>query len=105
MKAKRYLSLTLFNLVVVYSFAQHCPWDGSSFIMLNIKVNPSAKLQKIYLLDSGGKKVISKHYFGDKVEEDTALFWKNPPKDAMENPSKYHKQYFSFAKNYRVLEF
>jgi hypothetical protein len=73
--------------------------------MLDIKKNPSVKVQKIYLIDSSGKKVISKHYFGDKTEKITAEFWKNPPADAMQNPSGYNKQYFSFAKNYYVLEF
>jgi len=73
--------------------------------MLDMKESPSVNLQKIYLLDSGGKIVTSKHYFGDSAEVDTARFWKNPPEDAMQNPSKYDKQYFSFAKDYQVLEF
>ena len=95
----------LLNPVSLYSFSQHCPWDGSSFIMVDIKGNPSVKVQKIYLIDSAGKKVISKHYFGNKSEKITAEFWKNPPADAVQNLSKYNKQYFSFAKNYYVLEF
>jgi hypothetical protein len=73
--------------------------------MIDIKKYPSVKVQKIYLIDSSGKKVISKHYFGDKTEKITAEFWKNPPSDALLNPSKYNKQYFSFAKDYYVLEF
>jgi hypothetical protein len=102
---KKYCIFILLNLTSLYSFSQHCPWDGSSIIMLDIKSNPSIKVQKIYLIDSAGKKVISKHYFGDKAEKITAEFWKNPPADAMQNPSKYDKQYFSFAKDYYVLEF
>jgi hypothetical protein len=103
--AKKYLLLLLFSLAVVFSFGQHCPWDGSSFIMLDIKNNPSIQLQKIYLLDSVSRIVTSKHYFGNRVEEDTVRFWKNPPGDAMRNPAGYDKQYFSFAKDYQVVEF
>ncbi|HKB43062.1 MAG TPA: hypothetical protein VKC90_01690 [Chitinophagaceae bacterium] len=102
---KKYCIFILLNLVSLYSFSQHCRWDGSSFIMVDIKSNPSVKVQKIYLIDSAGKKVISKHYFGNKSEKITAEFWKNPPADAVQNPSKYNKQYFPFAKNYYVLEF
>ncbi len=102
--AKKYFIIGLLNLVAFYSFAQHCPWDGSSFIMIDVKSSPPVKLQKIYLLDSTGAKVLSRHYFGDKVEVDTAQFWKNPSA-TMQDPTKYNKQYFSFAKNYQVLEF
>jgi hypothetical protein len=103
--AKKYLIPAVFIFLSLYSVAQHCQWDGSSFIMLDINGNPSVKVQKIYLLDSTGAIVLSKHYFGNSVKTDIAEFWKNPPKDAMLNPSKYRKQYFSFAKDYYVLEF
>ena len=103
--AKKYLILKLFFFVSFYAVAQHCPWDGSSFIMLDVKESPTVKIQKIYLLDSTGAIVLSKHYNGNKERTDTARFWKNPPVDAMKNPSKYNKPYFSFAKNYYVLEF
>ena len=80
MMAKKYVIFLIANLITLYSFGRHCPWDGSNFIMLDAKGSPSVNLQKIYLLDLGGKIVTSKRYFGDSAEIDTARFWKNHPK-------------------------
>jgi hypothetical protein len=50
--AKNYFIAALLNLGAQYSFARHCPWDGSCFIMLDVKSSLAVKLQKIYLLNS-----------------------------------------------------
>lgn len=86
--------------------AQHCPWDGSSFLMINLKEQDPVKVKKIYLLDSSGTIVINKTYYGlDRVEEDTAQFWRNPLEKDANKDGKRHSQYFSFAKNYYVMSF
>src|ERR1700730_5533917 len=99
---KKYFLFVLLNLVVLCSYAQHCPWDGSSMIMLDIKKNPDQKIKKIYLLDSAGAVVMNKHYLGNKVEIDSALFWKNPPGANKDPASKRTGRYFSFAKDYHI---
>ena len=91
--------------VMIDGWAQHCPWDGSSFIMLDIKDPKPIQIQKIYLLDSKKNIVINNFYYGDSVVHDTADFWKNPPEQVETLPYKRDGQYFRFAKDYQVLEF
>ncbi len=74
--------------------------------MLDVKGDPSVKLEKIYLLDSAGNKVTSKRYYGDKIKEDTAIFHKNSPGvAAKKDATLFDNYYFPFAKNYQVLVF
>lgn len=101
---KKYFLSACLGFMTLNLLAQHCAWDGSSMIMLNIKSNPSVMIQKIYLLDSTGAVVINKHYYGAKVEEDSAIFRRNPPRDNNNEPYRRENQYFSFAKDYLVLE-
>jgi hypothetical protein len=102
--ARKYFLFAFLNLFVVCSFAQHCAWDGSSMVMLDIKKTPDQKIKKIYLLDSAGAVVMNKHYYGDKVEMDSARFWKNPPGVPKNAGTKRTGSYFSFAKDYEILE-
>jgi hypothetical protein len=101
---KRYFFPVLLSFITTSLLAQHCPWDGSSMIMVDIKKNPSVQIQKIYLLDSTGKVVISKHYYGAEVQEDSAIFRRNPSGDNKNEPYRRGDQYFSFAKDYLILE-
>jgi hypothetical protein len=105
MMAKKYLLLIVCCASSLFSLAQHCPWDGSSIIMLDIKSNSSVSVQKIYLIDSVGNKVTSKRYSDATVKEDTAEFWKNEPEVAKKNPGRFDKYYYVFAKNNEVLVF
>jgi len=102
---KRFLLLILLAFVFTDGWSQHCPWDGSSFIMLDIKNAKPLQVQKIYLLDSKKNIVITNFYYGDSVVHDTADFWKNPPQQVETRPYSRDGQYFRFAKDYQVLEF
>ena len=102
---KRSLLFISLAFVVIDGWSQHCPWDGSSFIMLDIKNAKSLQVQKIYLLDARKNIVITNFYYGDSVVHDTADFWKNPPQQVETQPYSRDGQYFRFAKDYQVLEF
>lgn len=103
---KKYLLSGLAIILFLGSFAQHCPWDGSSFLMLEVKEGKDIKVQKIYLLDSAGVIVINTYYFGhDSVRKDTVLFWKNPDEKNANINYNYEMQRFSFAKDYYVRPF
>jgi hypothetical protein len=102
--AGKYFLFVLVNLFAVWSFAQHCAWDGSSMVMLDIKKNSNQKIKKVYLLDSAGAVVMNKHYFGEKVEMDSARFWKNPPGMPKNTAYKRTGLFFPFAKDYEILE-
>ena len=103
---KKYLLTALIIISFLYSFAQHCPWDGSSFLMLDVKADRPVQVQKIYLLDSSGTIVINTYYFGhDSLRKDTAVFWKNPDEKNANINYNYRMQRFPFAKDYYVRPF
>jgi hypothetical protein len=94
----------LFIFAFFHTKAQHCPWDGSSFIM----IDPPADIRiiSIHLVDSAGVKVTSNWYSGpDNPRVDTARFWKNDEIDPKDNTLNRRAYHFSFAKNYYVLSF
>src|SRR5687767_12008125 len=100
-----FLLTALIIISFLGSFAQHCPWDGSSFLMLDVKSDRPVQVQKIYLLDSSGSIVINTYYFGhDSLRKDTAVFWKNPDEKNAINYN-YEMQRFPFAKDYYVRPF
>jgi hypothetical protein len=102
---QKFITIFVLSLVVSnYTKAQHCPWDGSSFIM----IDPPADIRiiSIHLVDSTGAKVISNWYSGpDNPRVDTARFWKNDEIDPQENTLNRRAYHFSFAKNFYVLSF
>lgn len=95
----------LLTLLTGAAFSQHCRWDGTSMIMLDISKSPSIQVRDIYLLDSAGAVVINKHLVGGKSETDTAKFWKNPARPTQESGSNVYGQYFPFAKEYMIVAF
>lgn len=103
---KKYFLLFSFVFFVGVSFGQHCRWDGTSMIMLDISKSPSIEVKNIALLDSAGAVVINKHIVGGHVETDTARFWKNPPRAGKEDTgANVYGLYFPFAKSYQIVTF
>lgn len=105
--------LTLFLLAFCnWIFAQHCPFDGSAIIVLNIhNENSSAIIPglKIYLEDSAGNPYSTYQYKNQKYAKDIALFWQNPDHTTFKgyidnnNPAEPEKIRFPFARNNYVL--
>lgn len=103
---KKYLLTSLFIIPFLGSSAQHCPWDGSSLLMIDVKSGRPLAVQKIYLLDSAGTIVINTYYFAhDSLRKDTAVFWKNPDEKNTSLNYHYELQRFPFAKDYYVRPF
>src|ERR1700733_2367780 len=96
------IAFAALTFIAINSYAQHCPWDGTSMITIDVKKTGDEKVQKIYLADSSEHYVMSKHYMADKVEADTARFWKNPSANVKSN-SFGPGQRFAFAKDYEIL--
>ena len=103
---KKYLLTSLIIISFLGSFAQHCPWDGSSLLMLDVKSDRNHEIQKIYLLASAGTIVINTYYFGhDSLRKDTAVFWKNPGEKNANINYNYEMQRFPFARDYYIRPF
>ncbi len=100
---KKYFLCGMLMCLGLIALAQHCRYDGSTMIMLDISKSPNQKINKIYLLDSAGAVVMSKHYTGDQFQLDSAQFWKNPPGEAKEPSKKWLHQHYPFAKDYDIL--
>ncbi|HXB39160.1 MAG TPA: hypothetical protein VNZ49_01380 [Bacteroidia bacterium] len=88
--------------------AQHCPFDGSAILVLNIHSADSAGIipgLKIYLEDSLGKPFFSYRYMDKKWVNDTVWFRQNPDHTTFRgyidnnNPTEIHKIRFPFARN------
>lgn len=103
--------------ITLYSNAQHCPYDLSGIIVLNIHSKNSTAIipnLKITLLDSLNNVVMAnfwrkeKHKGGNFVK-DTLKFWQNPSKTTFggyidnNNPADDTRIRFPFAKENYVL--
>lgn len=101
--------LTLISLVSsAVANAQHCPFDFSAIVVLNIHTAGGAGIipgLKIYMTDSTGAAVMRGNYRNGKWVSDTLWFWQNPEKTTFtgyidnENPAEEEKIRFPFAKD------
>ena len=105
--------IILFILITFYSNAQHCGFDFSGIVVLNIhsKIDSTnIPNLKITLLDSLNKVVETKFWRKDKNSKmhfvnDTLKFWQNPDKTYYLNinPTNNSNIRFPFAKENYVL--
>ena len=92
-------------LFIAYNgYTQHCRYDGSAFIMLDVKSEKPVSIKNIYLLDYSGAIHMHNTYYGDSVVTDSSIFWKNPVKQPT-NDDVDKREYFRFAKDYHVVHF
>ncbi|HSU29405.1 MAG TPA: hypothetical protein VLJ68_13550 [Chitinophagaceae bacterium] len=102
---RRLLFISVFIASSLISFSQHCPWDGTSMIMLDVKIPQNVSVEKISLLDSSHSIVIRKIYYSDSIHAEEAIFWKNPPPGTVKGSWTREGYHFSFAKDYQIVEF
>ncbi|HET6992302.1 MAG TPA: hypothetical protein VFJ43_13295 [Bacteroidia bacterium] len=104
-----FVSLLLFGKQVA---AQHCPYDYSNIIVLNIRADSASGIipgLKITFLDSADIPVMGYKFIGGKWTADTLKFWQNAAKTTMnhyvdnENPLEPEKIRYWFANDNYVL--
>ncbi len=105
MVARRLIFIPVFLTLSLISFSQHCPWDGTGLIMLDVKTPGNLSIEKISLLDSSHTLVIRKIYYSDSIHAEEAIFWKNPPPGTTNGSWTRDGYHFSFAKDYQIVEF
>jgi hypothetical protein len=94
----RSLILFILTFLAIDTYAQHCPYDGRTIIMVKLKYDTSRLEDKfnVVLLDSAGNIITKSKY---QKSGDTAYFWKTPPKDSKRKWEEPQTEHFSFAKD------
>ena len=106
----------LFTLIIILSsaslYAQHCPFDFSAIIVLNVHAENDSMVipnLEITMYDSNNRIITTSHWQDNQWKEKTYYFWQNPAKTTFtgyidnENPAVPEKIRFPFAKNNYVL--
>ncbi len=92
--------------------AQHCPYDFSSIIVLNVHAKNDTTVipnLKIVMYDTAGNLATRNKYQNNKWEKVIDYFWQNPAKTTFKgyidnnNPAENEKIRFPFAKRNYVL--